>query len=428
MWVEDRHGMCAATIGITADDLTGAADTAAALARPGAPVMVSTDMEPRAPKGSRAFAVTTSSRACSPDEVYTRVRTSLEALRGAGASLIYKKVDSNLRGNIGAEMAGVRDTIRGPVLLAPAFPARGRTTVEGVMLIHGVPVAETEMASDPEAPVQQSDVIELVRSQWRGLSVSHCPLGAVRAGPKAIRDRIGEQDVLVLDAEIDKDLDAIARAALSLSPAPALVGSAGLAAAVGRRVLGRPTPQQWGEETGGPLLAIVASSSQALLAQVRFAAAERDFVPVAFPCEHLSYEDQRVPELEEAIAHINEELASGRSAVVYATGPLPAVEDPVALVVEHLAHLAFVLVKRTNPQGLLVGGGATAQGVLTALGAEAIAIDDEPLSGVGAGVVGSGDFAGRPVVLKPGAAGGDNAILRLLEYLGHRVAALRSKA
>jgi uncharacterized protein YgbK (DUF1537 family) len=67
-----------------------------------------------------------------------------------------------------------------------------------------------------------------------------------------------------------------------------------------------------------------------------------------------------------------------------------------------------------------VGGGSTAQGVLGARGATALDIDDEPLPGLAAGLVVGGELDQRPVALKPGAAGGPEAVTALMWYLGKR--------
>jgi hypothetical protein len=61
--------------------------------------------------------------------------------------------------------------------------------------------------------------------------------------------------------------------------------------------------------------------------------------------------------------------------------------------------------------------------VLAALGAEAIEVDDEPLPGVASGLVAGGLLSGRPIVLKPGAAGEERAVVELLDYLRRRAAA-----
>ena len=411
-------------IAVTADDLTGAADSAAALARPKAAVPVSLTPPPRAWQGRKAFAVNTDSRTCSPEEAHRRVRESVGALRAIGAGVIYKKIDSNLRGNIGAEVAAVREAMGATVVLAPAFPARGRTTRGGVLLVNGAPVSETEMAHDPQAPVTESEIVALLRATGGDCPISCCRLAAVRAGAGQLRESFRAEGVVVCDAETDADLDIIAEAALSLSPVPALVGSAGLVAAVGRRLLGPPEPTRWAASSAAPILGVLASASANLPRQVAAAAESGDIGAVPLLCARLSREEQPLPELNETIAQALAELTAGRNALVHAVGPLPDVAAPVDLVVEHLSHLAFVLARKGRPQGLLVGGGATALGVLSALKAEAIEVDDQPLPGIAAGLVVAGEFAGRPVVLKPGAAGEEQAVAQLFAYLGRRAAAL----
>jgi uncharacterized protein YgbK (DUF1537 family) len=410
-------------VGITADDLTGAADTAAALARPGAPVPVSPTVVPTLDHFQNALAVTTNTRSCDADTAYHVTSRSVKLLMERGARLVYKKVDSNLRGNVGSELAAVCGAVGRPALFAPAFPARGRTVVAGVALVNGTPVAETEMARDPEAPIEESDVVTLLRGQRPDLMVSHCPLDVVRAGADAIRERVPDRGVLVLDAESDADLDVIVEAALSLSPLPALAGSAGLAAALGRRVLGPPARLALPAETSGPVLAVLASGSEALLAQVQYAAAHLGVRAIPLPCERLSREEGPLPEVDYVLQQATAELAAGRDAIVYASGPLPRAERPVELVVEHLAHVAFVLVGQARPAALLVGGGATAEAVLRALDTRVIEVDDEPLPGIAAGSVVWGHYSGRPLVLKPGAAGKEAAVADLLVYLRHRAAA-----
>lgn len=419
MGAEGYSRMQPHVIGVIADDLTGAADTAAALARPGWPAAVSLDALPRAHEGRRAFAVTTDSRSCSPERVYDLACGSVEALRAAGGTLIYKKVDSNLRGNIGAELAAVQNVTSRPVLFAPAFPARERTIMQGICLVCGTPVAETEMARDPEAPVTESDVLALLKCQREDLEVFACPLSVVRAGSLGMRVSIPQRGVLLIDAETDADLDAVAEIALSLDPAPALAGSAGFAGALARRLWGPAVSPRWPPDRFGHSLAVLASSSEILTTQVEMAS-RVGFATIPFPCQNLTRGDQPLPELGEAIERISAGLAAGRDAVVYATGPLPDVERPVELVVEHLAHLAYVVTRQVAPNGLLVGGGSTAQAVLEALGVEALEVDHEPLPGIAAGSLLGGSLTGHPVVLKPGAAGSETAIVQILDYLSHR--------
>jgi len=478
---EDHPIMDPLPIAIIADDLTGAADTAAAFARPGRPVPISLNERPVPSEGAAAFAVTTESRAASAEAACDLTAAAVRGALAAGAGLIYKKVDSNLRGNIGAELAALHEVARCPILLAPAFPGRGRTTENGVVLINGVPASETEMARDPEAPLSHSRIAEIIHSQRPDLPVGHLSHGDLPITADHLSRRLDEAPILIADATTDADLDLIAEAALAMDPPPILAGSAGLASAISRRLLGGGTngtrrdsvPRPEGpcseseqpsepapgavpkpmpgvpkgmpavpkgapsvpksvpavpfvppslvpsDEQGGPVLAVLASSSRSLARQVSLAAEQGlDTIPVN--CQGLSWAEEPVPQLGEAIARAVAALRAGRDAIVHATGPLPAVDRPVDLIVEHLAHLSFAVTKQARPAALLVGGGATAHGVLVTLGTVAIQIDAEPLPGIAAGVTMGGHFAGRPVVLKPGAAGDETSLISLIRYLRHR--------
>ncbi len=413
-------------VAIIADDLTGAADTAAKFARPGRTVPVSLEALPRSVERSSVFAVTTESRACSPELARERVSAAAAAATASSSALIYKKIDSNLRGNIGVELAALRDAGLGPIVLAPAFPTRGRTTVHGIALADGTPVAETEMGQDPEAPVAHSAISGLLQQQADRLQVGHCYLDFLRHDPAALARLLAGCDVLIVDAETDADLDLIAASALALSPPPVLAGSAGLAGAVAARLLGPPVHTAWPERRSGPLLAVLASSSERLLRQVA-ALPGGAVITIPLPCAMLTWENDFLPELNDAIARAVTALRAGRDALVYAAGPLPDAPNPVGLVVEHLAHLALVAARQGEPKGMLVGGGSTAQAVLTTLATDRIEVDDEPLPGIAAGIAVGGDLDGRPIVLKPGAAGDERAVAQIIHYLGRRAAALEAE-
>ncbi|OAI65685.1 Hrp-dependent type III effector protein, partial [Ralstonia solanacearum] len=60
------------------------------------------------------------------------------------ATRLYKKIDSTLRGNVAAEVAALVP-VAGLAVVAPAFPAAGRTTRNARQWLHGVAVEETEV-------------------------------------------------------------------------------------------------------------------------------------------------------------------------------------------------------------------------------------------------------------------------------------------
>jgi uncharacterized protein YgbK (DUF1537 family) len=225
------------TLAIVADDLTGACDTGSLFAGAGAvPVAVWPAVTARAPspangaqqRPERVRVVDTESRRLSAGDAATRVA---RAARACATPRYFKKVDSTLRGRVGAEvealMAGAGAT---RALVCPAFPAQRRTVVDGRLLVDGVPIGESGMHAT-------SSVLDLLRPQLtRPLAWMSLP--EVRKGREALAGWLGRLDgmVVLADAETDGDLDALVDAALAVDPPPLLVGAAGLARALAARL------------------------------------------------------------------------------------------------------------------------------------------------------------------------------------------------
>jgi uncharacterized protein YgbK (DUF1537 family) len=121
-------------VGVVADDLTGANDTGVQFSKVGLETLVLWNLCQvyNMLKKADVVVVDTETRFAKAEAVYSKVLTATRRLRESGVTLFYKKMDSMLRGNICAEVGGMIDALEEPiVLVAPAFPSHGRTTVGG---------------------------------------------------------------------------------------------------------------------------------------------------------------------------------------------------------------------------------------------------------------------------------------------------------
>ncbi|MGI8866230.1 MAG: four-carbon acid sugar kinase family protein, partial [Rubrobacteraceae bacterium] len=117
-------------IAVLADDLTGAADTGVQLVRAGYRTAVIFRDEP-IPEGFDAVVIDTDTRIKRARQAVKRVYDAARKVRGV--EIIYKKLDSTLRGSIAAEISVTLEaTHLDRAIVAPAFPGAGRTTVNGV--------------------------------------------------------------------------------------------------------------------------------------------------------------------------------------------------------------------------------------------------------------------------------------------------------
>src|ERR1700761_3145787 len=117
---------------ILADDLTGACDAAVAFTSTCDPVRISINSEPL---GDVCVQATTSeSRDLLVADAELRIRNIVERLPSSAE--LFKKVDSVFRGNTSAEIAASLRFARFDLaVIAPAYPALGRTVSDGVLHI-----------------------------------------------------------------------------------------------------------------------------------------------------------------------------------------------------------------------------------------------------------------------------------------------------
>ena len=219
------------SIAVLADDLTSAADGASPFVARGAAAIVGRGRPPR--QAGTVLAVDCGSRSASRLEAAARVADLTARL--AGCDVLYKTVDSTLRGHITAELeACFKASGRKTLVFAPAFPAAGRTTVRGIQLVDGVPVSESVYGRDPVHPARQSALARLV--------------------PTCVKN------VVLLDAASQGELDS----QIAALPAPESIlwaGSPGMASALARRFVSAATSVALTRAMDGDVLVVVGSAN-----------------------------------------------------------------------------------------------------------------------------------------------------------------------
>ncbi|MGW6568194.1 four-carbon acid sugar kinase family protein [Streptomyces sp. NPDC054975] len=376
-------------IAVLADDLTSAGDGAAPFRRTGrrAKVLLSGAVEPDTAFHDGVVAVDLGSRLL--DEASAVALAGRFAAAFAGSDLLIKTVDSTLRGHVAAEIrAAHAGSGRRAVVLAPAFPAEGRTTVSGVQHVHGVPVHETDFARDPAHPVRTADLARLLPEAEL--------LEPDQFGK--LPELIDAGGVFVCSAATDADLG------LLVSSVPRQgdvlwVGSPGLAAALAGHHSRRPAdPPPELPRVRRPLI-VVGSAHPATRRQL----------------------DRLRARVDVASVEAADAPAEALGALRRSTAPVLAVHTPdarraatgsltgeLALVVRELAADGLV-------DGLVLTGGETAVAVLEALGAAGVDLADEPEPGVARGVLLSPPHL--PVLVKAGGFGDDGTLDRLCRLL-----------
>lgn len=161
--------LLSSTIGIVADDLTGANDTALQFHLRGANTQIILDYSifPENKANTQVWAVSTETRNIDAASAYEKTKHATQLLKdNLNVEYFYKKIDSTLRGNIAVETLGMLEILDWDAsIVIPAFPQEGRVTVGGYHLLKGTLVERTELARDPHSPIYESHIPTLLQKQ-----------------------------------------------------------------------------------------------------------------------------------------------------------------------------------------------------------------------------------------------------------------------
>ncbi len=404
-------------IAIIADDLTGAVDAGAPFARAGLLTLLATLSSGLAAEllECDVLAISTESRHESEEKAAAKTRLAAMQIQQEGRDKevrwLYKKIDSTLRGHPHRELAAVMDTSGfEQALVAPAFPAQGRTTIGGRQLVQGTLVEHTPFGRE----VVSSDLLTLFK---RGPGKRLCrliELSTVQRGQDAVCEELNgpEPAVVIGDAETDADLVTLARAALACR-VRLLCGSAGLARALADLLPASPrapTPE-FPRCSPGSVLVVAGSRHPRTICQVK--TAHRRGAALLRPELTAESLDDRTVErtVESAARH----LARGQ-AVILTTIGLDDSPLGTQTVATTLSDVARELVADQQVGRLVLTGGDIAAAVCDALGVSGLWLRGEIEPGVVWAVLLGGLLPGLPVITKAGGFGADNA---LAEAIGH---------
>ncbi|HWN96041.1 MAG TPA: four-carbon acid sugar kinase family protein [Methylomirabilota bacterium] len=416
---------------VIADDLSGATDVGVQFARQGVCAIVTLYTNEHDANFSELFAsfevvlVDVASRHVTPEEAARRVAFVVREARAVGVENFYKKTDSTLRGNVGAELeALLKATGQQTLYFVPAHPVLGRTTCKGIHFVHGTPLHESAFASDARNPVTESRVASLLAQQ------TDLPINVI--GPKELDDvaQALPEGITVFDAETEGDVQRVATALKTYACLPPLAGAAAFAACLPMLLEfsgAEPKPLR----VPAPLLVVNGSLNEVALRQCEVAR-EHGFSNVPLTPEAALADNEAGERERSAIAsRIGELLGAGANVLLSsvqshadclrfkeaAQSIVPNANqwpDQIAL---HTGQLVEkILGRRRSDFALVVFGGDTLAGVAQANRWRGLIPRGEVLPGLALCEI--AEQPGLILISKPGGFGDQDVLLKLREKAG----------
>jgi D-threonate/D-erythronate kinase len=407
---------------IFADDLSGAIDCGMACVNAGLSTSVSLGLSSHG-RMIDVLSVDADTRSLSASAGAERLRQLVQVHAADPAVLLFKKIDSTLRGHLGPELGAFlevrRATIENTVaVMAPAFPIYGRTTVDGMQYVHGRPLHETEIWKSQKM-TGEAYIPRMLEGS--GLTCTHLNLAMVRSRRTAFVEAVGKAaetgDVLVCDAETDSDLLAIAKAATALGNRAVWVGSAGLVhqlpKATGLGVIAKEKAPHF-TEPAGSILFVVGSVSDATKQQAATLLSSSDIHGIVVPPEVLLAGSEG-PDWSAFTSELYEAVEQKEDVILLCgTEPRVDVADRPKLSLA-LAEMTAVLNGRVG--ALVVSGGETARRVLDRWGITALQLHGELERRVPVSTTVIAKTVPLTVITKDGDIGKPHTLLRCRERL-----------
>jgi len=453
------------TVGIIADDLTGAGDSAVQFAEAGWQASLALT-ESVAVNPGGVIAIVTDARAQPFETARLATESAVARLLGAGIDRLFVKIDSTMRGSVEAQIRGAltawtevqakvwaeaqNDAEQRPfAIVCPAYPGMGRTLQVGRVLVNGVAVELTSIGRDPVTPVHTALVSALIPGSMN-LAVGDDDAATVAERIAALA--AAGIEIVTVDATTDAELDLIAEAAVLLGPVAIPVGSAGLAMAMSKiwadaieaTEATEATEVAAGDESprtcpaADRVLVVVSSLHDVsreqhahlvtadLIERVRTLAPTReDLADEASTAAWLAAEFVRSRDLPRVVVILspaecgdlaeteaNRTDASPTEANQTTANPATAIQVAVGL-----AELTASVLGEAAISALVLMGGEGARAVLGRIGAEAIRMTGAIREGIPAGIIEGGLLDGLAVVTKAGGFGDRDTLANLIPEL-----------
>lgn len=422
---------------IIADDLTGANATGVLLARKGYRAATFLNLDKYDNKENSEIdivSINTDSRAVRKEEAYARVAKIVKFFDSEGIILFTKRIDSTLRGNIGAETLAILDNVRKDTIaiVVPSFPSSGRICVGGYLIVNQIPLEKTDVSSDPKNPILKSRVVNLLEEQVNE-EIGFIELNKVLRGVESIKNALLNENkkghrIIVVDATTDEDILKIARAVketelnvISVDPGPF---SAALA-------------QEYMEitktELGQKVMFTIGSISKLTRQQIDEFVLEHPTLLAEVDALNLIYSSTREVEINLAVSNLLEGI-EGYEVIGVTTNSkkrdvlnlkelvkeLKMSEDDISqLITDALSEITIRVLDQSKSLigGLYTSGGDVTVAVCKAIEATGIEVKDEVIPLAVYGRIIGGKYNALPIITKGGLIGDEKSMIKCINYL-----------
>ena len=434
---------------IIADDLTGANDTGVQFSKQGytTHVMIVPEGETwdvqhteRLPQNVDVLVIDTETREADATTARKRIQRVLEVLQPEPDDIVYKKIDSTLRGQIGVELDECLHLLQKDIcLVTPSFPQAKRITVGGYLLVQDQPLGLSEYYNGDLTPEDASFIPSLLQADTQ-FRLGRIDLHDVIQGRKAILAKMQEhlangRKIIVIDAMNDTQLQNILLSAFEFQGSVLYSGSAGLANSLSEIYNGQRHVSDSRTISRSPVVIVSGTRRSIAQSQIEYLKEKLDIEEITITLTHILSKQAGI--FERYINTIIQAIQAGRHLVIHPECPSYSQNNhhdelqrvltayhmdfrTLELIIRnYLGELVATVAKNVTIKNLILTGGDTAIGVCSALHITNLHIIEELLPGIPLSTGGGEKKTALNVVTKAGGFGEEDTLYQLIEKLEH---------
>ena len=422
---------------IIADDLTGANDTGVQFSKKGYNTIVSILGESGniiISHETNVLVIDTETREIDAKTACRRLRNVLKKLNFNDKDIFYKKVDSTLRGCIGAELEEMMNFLKKDIcIFTPTFPSHQRITIGGYLIVNGKPLGLNKYYSG-DLKAGEASFIPFLLKQQTSLPIARIDFIDVTKGQEVIFKKLNElyqegNKIIIVDATEEVHLKDIFNSIIKFEGSVLYAGSAGLANYFPEIYNKNRSFKLNMEKNKGPILIVGGSRNPITKYQITHLKGEIKFFDLNIDIEQILSNRKII--LEHYLTDSITVIKNGQHLVIH-TEPLYNDKEKInkrliqkynlsfrgleLTIRNFLGELTAKIVRNSPARNLILTGGDIAVGVCSVLGIQNLNIVAELLPGIPLSTANLKNFSLK-IVTKAGGFGEKDTLFKLVKKL-----------
>ncbi len=423
---------------VIADDLTGANDTGVQFAKKRYNTIVSifdkSSVLQSVPGDLDVFVIDTETRGLEDKIARKKLKSILEKINIKKKDVVYKKVDSTLRGNIGSELEEIMMILNRDIcIFSPSYPSYQRITVGGYLIVDHKPLELSEYSYGNSKRVEDSFIPFLLKAQTN-VPVGKIDLKDVTKGQKIILSKINElyqkgNKIIVIDSTSEQHLADIFSSGLKFDGSVLFSGSAGLANHFPKMYNKNENLKIKIEDNRGPVIVVAGSRNSIMEEQINYLRNRLNFTELKIDLEQIFSNKDRI--LESYVTKCIKGIKGNQDLVIH-TDAIYNEEKSINKKLMLKYHLSFrelevkiknffgeltsKIIENSYTRNLILTGGDIALGVCKELNIYNLHILDELLPGIPLNIANYKNYS-LNIITKAGGFGKKDTLYNLINKL-----------